>query len=208
MSVPNQLTVMRIILTPLVMVLLRFEGLYFRCATLAVFFIAALTDWYDGKMARQLGEVSSLGKFLDPLADKILVLSTLFALAYFKYIALWMVVVIMSRDIVVTLLRVYAQWKQQPVVTSMLAKAKTVSQMTAIYVIMILLILHEIYFDAALLPGWLSAIKDYDVVGVIMHIVVWVTVFTAVQYLSDNRRHLRSLALACIRVIAPGNLAK
>ena len=85
MSVPNQLTVMRIILTPLVMVLLRFEGLYFRCATLALFFIAALTDWYDGKMARQLGEVSSLGKFLDPLADKILVLSTLFALAYFKY---------------------------------------------------------------------------------------------------------------------------
>jgi CDP-diacylglycerol--glycerol-3-phosphate 3-phosphatidyltransferase len=207
MSLPNQLTLLRIALTPAVVVALYFETLAFRVAALVVFLLAALTDWYDGRLARKLNYVSKLGNFLDPLADKILVLSTFFALAGNGVIAMWMVVAITIRDVVITLLRLYADWKRQPVVTSASAKWKTASQMTALYLILLYLI-----FRAALPntggPGW-GTWSDWDTGLYIMtQAVTWITIATAVQYLFENRHHVRSLALACLRVIAPGNLAK
>ena len=167
---------------------------------MSVFVIAALTDWFDGHLARKLGYVSPLGNFLDPLADKILVLSTLFAFAFYGHIAVWMVVVIATRDIIITLLRLYADWKGQPVITSVTAKWKTASQMIAVYVIMLYLILYP-----HLGPSW-TALPDY--IHLMMQLVTLITVLTALQYLFENRHHVRSLMLACLRVFAPGNLAK
>jgi CDP-diacylglycerol--glycerol-3-phosphate 3-phosphatidyltransferase len=200
MSLPTKLTILRIVLTPVVVALLYFETLYFRLASLSVFVIAALTDWFDGRLARKLGYVSPLGNFLDPLADKILVLSTLFAFAFYGHIAVWMVVVIAARDIIITLLRFYADWKGQPVITSVTAKWKTASQMVAVYVLMLYLI-----FYPDLLPSWTS-LPDY--IHLMMQLVTLITILTALQYLFENRHHVRSLMLACLRVFAPGNLAK
>lgn len=207
MSLPNQLTLLRIALTPAVVVALYFETLAFRIAALTLFLLAALTDWYDGRLARRLNYVSKLGNFLDPLADKILVLSTFFALAYYGIIAMWMVIAITVRDLVITLLRLYADWKRQPVITSASAKWKTFSQMAAIYVILLYLILRAALPDSAG-PGW-GSWDDWNAgLDVMMQIVTWITIATAVQYLVENRHHVRSLALACLRVFAPGNLAK
>ena len=207
MTLPNLLTILRIILAPVVLALLRFEGLFFRCASLVVFVIAALTDWYDGRMARKLGRVSKLGNFLDPLADKILVLLTFFAFAWYGHVAVWMVVVIAGRDLLITALRVYAAWKRQPIVTSASAKWKTASQMAAIYLIMIYLIALE-YLPRLEGPAWLLETDWARAIHLMMQAVTFITIATAVQYLVENRRHLRSLALACLRVLAPGNLAK
>ncbi len=203
MSLPTKLTILRILLTPVVVALLYFETLYFRLASLSVFLIAALTDWFDGHLARKLGYVSPLGNFLDPLADKILVLSTLFAFAFYGHIAIWMVVVIATRDFVITTLRLYADWKGQPVVTSATAKWKTASQMIAVYVIMLYLVIHA-YFSGAD-PVW-EAWRGY--IDIMMQFVTLITVLTAIQYLFENRHHVRSLMLACLRAFAPGNLAK
>lgn len=200
MSLPTKLTILRIVLTPVVVALLYFETLYFRLASLSVFVIAALTDWFDGHLARKLGYVSPLGNFLDPLADKILVLSTLFAFAFYGHIAVWMVVVIATRDLIITALRLYADWKGQPVITSVTAKWKTASQMVAVYVIMLYLI-----FYPHLGPSW-TALPEY--IHLMMQLVTLITVLTALQYLFENRHHVRSLMLACLRVFAPGNLAK
>lgn len=203
MSLPTKLTILRILLTPVVVILLYFEGLCFRLASLTIFIVAALTDWFDGHLARKFGYVSALGSFLDPLADKILVLSTLFSFAFYGHISVWMVVVIAARDLIITLLRWYADWKRQPVVTSATAKWKTASQMIAVYVIMLYLIFHS-YFsgeDSAWEP-W------HGYINIMMQLVTLITVVTAVQYLVENRHHVRSLMLACLRVLAPGNLAK
>lgn len=218
MSLPTKLTILRIVLTPVVVGLLYVESFCFRLASLAIFIIAALTDWFDGHLARKLGYVSPLGNFLDPLADKILVLSTLFAFAFHGYIAVWMVVVIAARDIIITLLRLYADWKGQPVITSVTAKWKTASQMIAVYVIMLYLIFEAWFFtkDGALRQEWKAHIDDINLtnsisqtsIEVMMQLVTLITVVTAVQYLVENRHHVRSLMLACLRLLAPGNLAK
>ncbi len=205
MSLPTKLTILRIVLTPVVVVLLNFETLYFRVASLSVFAIAALTDWFDGHLARKLGYVSPLGNFLDPLADKILVLSTLFAFALYGHIAVWMVVVIAARDLLITLLRWYADWKRQPVVTSTTAKWKTASQMIAVYVIMLCLIIHSYFIESKSALAW-EEWQGY--INMMMQFVTLITIATAVQYLVENRHHVRSLMLACLRLFAPGNLAK
>ncbi len=207
MSLPNQLTLLRIALTPVVVVTLYFETLAFRIAALAFFLLAALTDWYDGRLARKLNYVSKLGNFLDPLADKILVLSTFFALAYYGIVAMWMVIAITARDLVITLLRLYADWKRRPVVTSASAKWKTASQMAAIYLILLYLILRAALPNTAG-PGWGTWGEWDGGLSVMMQAVTWITIATAAQYLFENRQHVRSLALACVRVIAPGKLAK
>jgi len=205
MSLPIKLTILRIVLTPVVVALLGVETLYFRVASLTVFVIAALTDWFDGHLARKFGYVSALGNFLDPLADKILVLSTLFAFAFYGHVAVWMVVVIAARDLIITLLRCYADWKRQPVVTSTTAKWKTASQMIAVYVIMLCLIIHAYSTES---PNALAWEKWQVYINLMMQLVTLITLATAVQYLVENRHHVRSLMLACLRLFAPGNLAK
>lgn len=82
MSFPNQLTILRILLTPLFVACLFVDEYNYRFAALVIFFIAVLTDWYDGYIARKFGAVTNWGKFLDPLADKILVLSAFFSLLF------------------------------------------------------------------------------------------------------------------------------
>ena len=207
MSLPNQLTTLRIILTPVIVALLYFETLYFRMASLFFFLLATLTDWYDGRVARKFGHVTSSGQFLDPLADKILVLSTLFTLAFHNHISMWLVMVIAGRDLFITFLRSYAEWKRHPIVTSISAKWKTASQMAAIYLVLLYLVA-EAHFYSIDKPEWLSWIIQAEAIAVMMQVVTLITVATAIQYLLENRHHVRSLAHACMRVFASGNLAK
>lgn len=105
---------------------------------LPVFFIAVLTDWYDGWYARKYKSVTKTGIFLDPLADKVLT-TTAFIFFFIKGIMpLWMLVIIAIRDITITLLRSYDEFKGVTLKTSFSGKLKTFFQMTYIFIILIL----------------------------------------------------------------------
>src|SRR5712692_8556805 len=133
MSIPNSLTVFRILLTPVFLILLFSDSSFLKQISLVVYIVAAMTDWYDGWVARRYGYVSRWGKFLDPLADKILFAAALFSFVYLKLVDAWMVWIIIGRDIMITSLRSYAEWVNQPIVTSKTAQAKTFGEFIVIY---------------------------------------------------------------------------
>ena len=111
MVLPNQLTVLRIILTPVFLVLFLSGDPLLIQISLAVYLIAAITDWYDGWLARKFNYITEWGKFLDPLADKILTSGAFFAFVYLDVLELWMVLVIVIRDFAITGLRGYADYQ-------------------------------------------------------------------------------------------------
>ena len=137
MNLPTQLTVLRILLTPIFVGLLFMESLGVKIGSLAVFIIASLTDWYDGYVARKIGVVTMWGQFLDPLADKILISSALICFSVLGYIQEWMVLIIIIRDLIITAMRSYAVLQNQRFQTNFLAKIKTCSQVVAIYLVFI-----------------------------------------------------------------------
>jgi CDP-diacylglycerol--glycerol-3-phosphate 3-phosphatidyltransferase len=208
MGLPNQLTVLRMVLTPVVVFFLSRESLTFRYFALAVFFLASLTDWYDGYAARKFGRITQWGKFLDPLADKILVIATFCAFVSLGLVKAWMVVVIAVRDILMMTLRLYGEWKRQPVVTSTSAKWKTAGQMTAIYLILLYLIVQAHTLAAGASPTWLMWLQESKGLDKMMYVVTGISIATGVQYFVENWRLVRHLIFACFRVFDPGNLAK
>jgi CDP-diacylglycerol--glycerol-3-phosphate 3-phosphatidyltransferase len=208
MGLPNQLTVLRMVLAPLLVFLLSRESLTYRYLALIVFLFASLTDWYDGYAARKLGRITQWGKFLDPLADKILVITTFCVFVSLGVVKAWMVVVIAARDILMMGLRLYGEWKRQPVITSLSAKWKTAGQMTAIYIILVYLVVQAHTLATGNIPAWLIWLQESKALDKMMFVVTGVTLATGIQYIFENWRLVRHLILACFRVFDPGNLAK
>ena len=142
-NLPNCLTVLRIGLPPLFLLLLFADTWYWRSLAFVVFSLASLTDFYDGKLAREGNQVTSLGRFLDPLADKILVSSALIALAVDKMVKFWWVLPIIGRDIVITGMRLYGVSRGRQMVTSRLAKWKTAVQLITVLFVLFAIVLEE-----------------------------------------------------------------
>src|ERR1700674_1703434 len=132
MNIPNVLTLSRLAAIPPLMVLLmvRFPG-HDQLAA-ALFIVFSLTDTLDGEIARRRGTVSDFGKFLDPLADKLFVLSVLIVLVQEGLVAAWVVVVIFSRELLITLLRTGAASHGRILSAAPLGKTKTVTQVAAV----------------------------------------------------------------------------
>jgi CDP-diacylglycerol--glycerol-3-phosphate 3-phosphatidyltransferase len=160
-NIPNFLTLSRLAAIPPLMVLLmvRFPG-HDQLAA-ALFIVFSITDILDGEIARRRGTVSNFGKFLDPLADKLFVLSVLIVLVQEGLVAAWIVVVIFSRELIITILRSVAAAQGRVISAAPLGKTKTVMQMIAVA----LLILHRPY--PSLLP------LAYLAVGVAIVFTVW-----------------------------------
>jgi nicotinamide-nucleotide amidase len=131
-NLPNLLTLSRLAAIPILMALLlvRFPG-HDQLAA-AVFVVSSFTDTLDGQIARRRGMVSDLGKFLDPLADKLLVLSVLIVLVQEGLVAAWVVVVIFSRELLITILRSVGASQGRVISAAPLGKTKTVTQMAAV----------------------------------------------------------------------------
>jgi nicotinamide-nucleotide amidase len=132
MSIPNALTASRLVAIPVLMALLlmRFPG-HDQVAA-ALFILFSLTDTLDGELARRSGTVSDFGKFLDPLADKLFVLSVLIVLVQEGLVAAWVVVVIFSRELIITILRSVAANQGRVIAAAPLGKTKTITQMAAV----------------------------------------------------------------------------
>jgi cardiolipin synthase len=141
MNIPNILSLSRIFLIPLFLYLLAVPSVEYRIWALIVFFIASITDFIDGWSARKLGQETEFGKFLDPLADKVLVVATLLALVVLDpFIPLWMVAVIVGRDILITLMRYLAMKRGASLKTTSFGKVKTAFQMTSIGIVILIFI--------------------------------------------------------------------
>ncbi|MDP2209022.1 MAG: CDP-diacylglycerol--glycerol-3-phosphate 3-phosphatidyltransferase [Bacteroidota bacterium] len=196
-TLPNSLTFLRIVLTPFFLVLFISDSLFYKQISLAVFIIAALTDWYDGWAARKWGNISRLGIFMDPLADKILSSTALIAFAYLNLIDAWMVAIIVFRDLLITILRSIAELRDQPIVTTYLAKAKTTIQYVVIYYILVLYVVRTIpllQINHPTLYDLIDNLLHPQVLFGMMILVTIFTVWTGVSYLYYNRKFIRSLS--------------
>ena len=154
MNIPNALTVSRLAAIPILMALLLLRFPYHDQVAAAMFIAFSFTDTLDGELARRRGTVSDLGKFLDPLADKLFVLAVLIVLVQEGLVAAWVVVVIFSRELIITILRSVGAGQGRVIAAAPLGKTKTVTQMSAVT----LLILQRPYPVLALLAGIAVAI--------------------------------------------------
>ncbi len=186
LTVPNQLTALRILLVPVFVVLLLQTDPWLKLVGVVVFAVASLTDIYDGYHARKYGVESRLGAFLDPLADKLLITAAFLLYVWMGYLVLWMVVLVVVRDVVITALRVYAEYKNKPVVTSVEAKYKTVVQNVFVYVIMLLMLMKESVFSGKSVALMISSFLVSGYLDFIMLAVTVFTVYTGISYLVSN----------------------
>lgn len=206
MTLPNQLTVLRMALTPVFAFALIQNELHFKYAALGIFIFAALTDWYDGYIARKHNAMSQAGKYLDPLADKILVSTAFFIFAFLNYMPFWMFWIIVLRDAVITLLRWYAVSAGKKFETTIYAKWKTAAQMFVIYFLLIWIILEKKYLVGINEPKVLHLVIEWDLVWSITLLVTVYTLLTGIIYLFENQGHLKNFAIACYRVFVPTNV--
>ena len=142
-NLPNALTLLRIAFTPLFLLLLFAEMWYWKSLAFVVFGAASLTDFYDGRLARSGNQVTVFGRFLDPLADKILVTSALIAFVFDQMVNLWLVIPIVLRDIVITGLRLYGLYHGRQMITSRFAKWKTAVQLFTVVFLLFIIGLQE-----------------------------------------------------------------
>lgn len=192
-TIPNSLTTLRIVLTPIFLFLLFEDTSFSKQMALVVYVVAALTDWYDGWIARRYGYITRWGKFLDPLADKILSAAALFAFGALGLVDLWMVWIIVVRDFLITGLRVYAELKDMPMVTSKSAQAKTFGEFVVIYYILILYVASTIPAIKNDFGSLIDSLMAPQVLFGMMLVVTLSTVGTAIVYVFDNRRLLAKL---------------
>ncbi len=178
LNLPNMLTMSRIVAVPVVVVLLMFESKQACFWAAMVFLAASLTDWLDGYLARKWGVVTVLGKFLDPLADKLIVMAALIMLIPLDRVPAWAVFIILARDIIVSGIRSIASSEGIVIDASPLGKYKTIFQMIAL---VILLLHYQYYWFFGVQYDFLYASMHH--VGIIIfYISLVLTIWSGVDY--------------------------
>lgn len=189
MNLPNKLTILRIILVPFFVAAMLIPFPLHYLAALAIFAAASVTDLLDGKIARKQGLVTDFGKFSDPLADKILVMSALLCMVQLGLCDCVIVIVVLFREFAVTSVRLLAASEGKVVAANIWGKVKTVTQMTAIIVVFALQIVLEILSMCGLGNPTLST--AFFIAG---EVLLWIsTVFciiSGVIYLKDNKEFI------------------
>ena len=174
MNTPNKLTVARMILVPFLVVFLLtgWGGEANRWICLAIFVAASVTDWFDGHLARKYNLITNFGKFMDPLADKLLVCSAMICMIEVDKLPAWVVIIIIGREFIISGFRLVASDNGIVIAASWWGKSKTLSQM-----IMIILL-----------------IADIPALSVLNTVLIWValilTVVSLIDYLVKNKNVL------------------
>lgn len=140
-----------------------------------VFLIASISDAIDGYFARKLNQITELGKFLDPLADKLLITAALLALVYLEFVAAWVAAIIILREIFITGFRFYFMVKDSSFSTSQLAKKKTLFQIIAISI----LILHTKFPDPE---------KTLEIATITLYFALLLTIYSGIEYVIKYSR--------------------
>ena len=202
MNLANKLTMGRIIVIPFFILFMFIGNIYTRVVALLIFILAALTDIYDGIVARHREEVTNFGKFIDPLADKLIVSAALISFVQLGELSIpaWMVILVISREFIITGLRSVAASRGTIIPASLSGKFKTTSQMVGIITILLILIVNAVlknYWHTTPLElqaflGWkgmLGYILD-RVPYWLMLVVTILTVISGFNYIFKNKQLL------------------
>lgn len=177
MNLPNKLTLFRVVLIPFFVFFLLapyFEG-YGNYIAVAIFIVASITDFLDGKIARKYNLVTNFGKFMDPLADKLLVCSALICLIQLELIPAWVVIIIIAREFIISGFRLVASDNGVVIAASYWGKFKTTFQMLTV----IVLILN--------IPN-----KVFTILGtVLIYVSLALTVISLIDYIAKNKDVLK-----------------
>lgn len=187
MNIANKLTILRIFLTFVFMFFLFCYGIWAKILSLAIFIFAALSDFFDGRIAQRKNMVTDFGKLMDPIADKILVLAAFAAFVQMQLIEAWMFMIIISREILITSLRLFAMNKGKVLSASRVGKHKTLSQMAVILSILGFIVLKEArltFFTWD--PAWEKFFRQG--IYVLMLLTVGLTLYSGLYYLWENRK--------------------
>lgn len=178
MNIPNKLTVLRIVLVPFFMFFLLCPLPNHFLFALIIFALAAITDHFDGKIARANNLVTDFGKFADPLADKVLVMAAFMSFVQLGLIGATVVVIMISREFIVTSIRLIAASSGKVIAANIWGKIKTVSQMIAIISVIVsqILNIHTISYISVILV-WFSAI---------------LTLISGIIYIKDNVEFIKN----------------
>jgi len=172
MNLPNKLTLLRVCLIPVFLILYPYHvfgnPVACRYAALAVFVIASLTDMLDGRIARRRNLITNFGKLMDPMADKLLVSAALIAMVQTQALPSWIVIIIISREFLISGFRMLALERGVVIAASPIAKFKTASQMVMIILILL---------------GFISGV----IVWVVIAAAAVLTVVSAVDYIIKNK---------------------
>ena len=189
MNIPNKLTVVRVLLAPVFLALLIWPFANHYLAALLVFIIASITDWLHGRIARRRNIVTDFGKFLDPIADKLLTFSAFlgFIVNDLVWGAVWVVFIVLLREFLVASIRLLAAADGNVIAADHLGKVKTVGQMTAI----ILTLLFEYVISATALDLQIVTALRYSE-SVLVWISAVLTLLSGANYLYQNRRYIKS----------------
>lgn len=177
MNTPNKLTVGRMILVPFLVLFMLTDlgGEANRYITLGIFVVASVTDWFDGKLARKYNLVTNFGKFMDPLADKLLVCSAMICFIELEKLPAWIVIVIIAREFIISGFRLIAADNGIVIAASYWGKFKTVFQMLMI-IVLILDIQNSVF----------------QILGVILtYVALILTVVSLIDYIIKNKQVLK-----------------
>jgi CDP-diacylglycerol--glycerol-3-phosphate 3-phosphatidyltransferase len=179
--VPNALTIIRMVVTPILLLLLFADSLAAHAWALGLFVFASLSDWADGLVARRFGVGSRLGQFLDPVADKVLVLGTFAALIFIlpDDVAWWLVAIIAFRDLAVTVYRVQLKRSGRVLTTSRNAKWKTAAQLTFLISVLVFMTAQR---SVEPLVGWMNTLFASGALFWALMAVTAVTLWTGLEY--------------------------
>ena len=191
MNLANRITLARILIVPFFIFFMAMDGFYMRLAALIVFILASITDSIDGYIARKYGTITDFGKFIDPLADKLLVSSALISFVEIKELSIppWIVIVIISREFIITGLRSVAAAKSIIIPAALSGKFKTFSQMTTIIVILAILCANSAITELMKVDAY-TIHRFHSVVKIIPFTLMFITaLFTIVSGLSYIFKH-------------------
>ncbi len=182
MTIPNQITLARILATPLFMVFLYAEGTIFKILAIAIFALAALSDAVDGYLARALRQETAFGVFADPIADKLLVAAAFVSFVELRELTAAPVVAILAREFLVTGLRILAVAEGVTIRASVLGKLKTLS-----HIGLVLFILSTRYFG---LEAWAHPVKD-----AFLYLAVALAFVSGAEYFWRGRKLFRGMSV-------------
>jgi len=186
-NLPNKLTLIRIGLVPLFLTFLSVDNIFSHSLALITFIVAAITDYYDGKIARERSLETDFGRLMDPLADKILISAAfIYFVGSYPKIPAWIVTIIIAREFAVSGIRMLAASKGKIVAADRAGKLKTVSQLTVIIAILNVIVYKKLL--TSVFSYW-SVIEFWAKIGIdiLIYATLAMTVFSGYNYLRSNR---------------------
>ncbi len=182
MNTPNRLTLLRIVLIPVFVVFALLRAQWAQYVALLIYILACITDMLDGRIARARNLVTNFGKFADPIADKLLVMSALVVLVASGRMPAWVCIVMLAREFIISGLRLVAAGNGRVIAAGKLGKLKTVFQMSATIALMLL-----VPVTGKALLGRFGVV----LANVLMYIATVLTIVSGAEYILNNRDCIR-----------------